>query len=686
MENQLVSAELVSKKEISISYISENINEINFFLVKDDEEFPLIKERVEEVTSNVYKISAHPLFELLLGHSYSIKTSEEEETVVKLDKYVASSEFDELYGYDGFLGVEYSKEETRFSFWSPLSEKVYLKIEKQDNKFLLLPMKRNEQGVYSISMKGDMFNRRYNYVVYQNKTQKEVVDPYGVAVSVNSRYGVVIDINDVKKLGNVKPKNEISKATEAIVYELHIRDFTEDDKKNELAGTYLGLLKKVSYLKKLGVTHIQILPVIDFGGVDDISKDKYNWGYNPISFFALEGSYSAYPEDALARLIEFKTLVNELHKNNIRVVMDVVYNHLYDYLTTNFQKNIPYYYFRKNGKKMANASGCGNDVASERRMVRRIILDSVRYFTEVFDVDGFRFDLMGLIDIETSKQIVKVVKSIKPDAILYGEGWNMGVELKPEQKTSSDNSHFIPEMGFFNDQFRDVIKGSTFDHNSPGYIMGNTNNYFRIDNCLFGGLLSNRYVSASQAINYVECHDNQTLFDKLSYFSEDLETNFKRLKLANAITVLSIGVPFIHMGQEIGLSKELLDNTYNVPRINNMDWDLVKERSDLVKYMSDLIKVKKKMSYKRLDYLDEFKDKINAYHLDNRLLVIEVSDKELIDNYNKAVVVINPTEENLSYELDDYYKCYFGSNGLVDEDYHVQNYLAPGLSLVVLVK
>lgn len=687
MENQLVSAELISKKSIGISYISENIKDVHFVLLKDDEECPLIIDSTKELTNHVYKIECHPLFDLLLGHTYRIKTSEEEETVVKLDRYVSKDEFDELYGYDGPLGIEYKKEETSFSFWSPISERVYLKIEKKENKFILFPMKRNEQGVYKITVKGDLFNRRYNYVVYQNKQQKEIVDPYAKAVSVNSKYGVVIDINDVIKMGTVKPKTNIDKPTEAIIYELHIRDFTEGDKKVEGAGTYLGILKKVSYLKKLGVTHVQLLPVIDFGGVDDIHKDKYNWGYNPISFFALEGSYSAYPEDGLARLLEFKTLVNELHKNNIRVVMDVVYNHLYDYLTTNFQKNIPYYYFRKSGKKMANASGCGNDVASERKMVRRIIVDSIRYFVEVFDVDGFRFDLMGLIDIETSREMLRVAKGIKKDVLMYGEGWNMGVELKPEQKTSSDNSHFIPEMGFFNDYFRDVIKGSTFDHGSPGYILGNTNNYFNIDDALFGGLLSNKYASPSQSINYVECHDNQTLFDKLTYFSDDLETNLKRLKLANALTILSLGVPFIHMGQEIGLSKELLDNTYNVPKINNMDWDLVKERADLVKYTSDLIKMKKMVSYKNYESLDEIRDHINVNHLDNRLLIVEVEGKQLLEKYSKAVIIINPTEDNISFELDDYYQLYFGSNGLVEkEEYRVQNYLSPEISMVVFVK
>ena len=686
MENQFVSAELLNKNTILISYISENIEEVNFSLYSDGVATKLSKDKIKSSASQIHHIESHLDSDLLLGKDYRVVSSEDEEMILKLDKYVASEEFADLYTYHGELGIKYSKEETTFKLWSPLSEKVFLKLEKTSNKYILMPMRREEHGVYSLTVKGDLFNKKYNFVIYQNNIQKEIVDPYAKAVSVNSKYGIVIDINDVIKLGTVKPKTEIKEMMDSVIYELHIRDFTDGDKDVKHPGTYLGILEKVDYLKRLGVTHVQILPVIDFGGVDDIEKDKYNWGYNPTSFFALEGSYSEYPESALSRLVEFKTLINELHKNDIRVVMDVVYNHLYDYPTTHFQKNVPYYYFRRNGKKMANASGCGNDVASERKMVRRIILDSVRYFFEVFDIDGFRFDLMGLIDIETSKQIVKIRNEVKPDALLYGEGWNMGVELKAEQKTSTDNSHFIPEMGFFNDKFRDVIKGSTFDHGSPGYILGNTNNYFNIDDALFGSLLSGRFDNANQSINYVECHDNQTLFDKLSYFSEDLETNFKRLKLANALTLLSIGVPFIHMGQEIGLSKELLDNTYNIPKINNMNWELVEERSDLVEYMSDLIELRKALYSKAYNDWNLVKEKINVNHLDSRLLMVEISDPALLLGHQKGLVIINPTEENVSLELDDYYKVFFGSAGFIKDDVFVKNYLSPGLSLEVLVK
>ncbi len=688
MENQLISAFLLENNQVEVNYVSDDIRSVSYTFSRDGEVFRL-KKISETGTNSIYKVVFQNDTPLELGHIYKLKTNDEEETILRLDRYVASKEFDDLYAYEGRLGIKYSKEETSFKLWSPISEKVYLKLEKSDNNFVLVPMKRQEKGVYKVSVKGDLFNKKYRFVIYQNNIQKEINDPYGVAVSANSEHSVVIDINDIKNMGTVTPTTEIKKPVNSIIYELHIRDFTEGDKSIVNKGTYLGLLNKIDYLKKLGITHVQLLPVIDFDAVDDFNKSTYNWGYNPISFFALEGSYSQYPEDALARLIEFKTLVNELHKNDIRVVMDVVYNHLYDYITTDFQKNIPYYYFRRAGKKMANASGCGNDIASERKMVRRIICDSIRYFFEVFDVDGFRFDLLGLIDIDTSREIIKIRNEVKKDALLYGEGWNMGVELKAEQKTSLDNAHQIPEMGFFNDKFRDVVKGSTFDHLSPGYILGNKNIHFDIEDVLFGTMLSRRFDSFNQSINYVECHDNQTLFDKVSYFDESIDVCLKRVKLANIITLFSFGVPFIHMGQEIGLSKQLLDNTYNVPKINNMDWKLVKERETMVNILADAIKVRKLLSFEGIDNPDDIGDSVTVEHLENGLLVIRVKNEVLITDKNakEAIFIINPTEEKVTFDLEsDYYLYFSSSSGLVTTKTYFKDLLVPGLCFEVFMK
>ena len=687
MDYGLIGADLINKRLVSVMYYgdSNDINDVKFSLEVNGVTSKLEVARFNR-SDKLFRIELNTEVDVLLGNLNIIKTNDGDSRALDYSLYVTIDEFKELYtNPDIDYGAFYSKEETTFVLWSPLSEKAFLKLEKSDNNFVLLPLKRKEKGVYKLTVKGDLFNKKYNYVIYQNDVVKEIRDPYGKGTSLNSKYSAVIDLSSLDVVSKEKPSTEISKPTDAIIYELHIRDFTELDKDNDQPGTYLGLLNKVDYLKRLGITHVQLLPIHDYFGVDDVTKDHYNWGYNPTSYFSLEGSYSSYPEDPLARLLEFKKLVAELHKNDIRVVVDVVYNHIYEFQHSDFHKNVPNYYFRRLGKRISDGSGCGNDIASERVMVRKHILDSIKYLLETFDVDGFRFDLLGLIDLETSKEVVKMAKEIKPDVLLYGEGWDMMTGLSKDRKTCSDNAHQIPEMGFFNDKFRDVIKGSTFNRYDRGLITGNSDNVSNIDDVLCGTILQNRYDSANQSINYVECHDNQTLFDKLTYFDDNEELNLQRVKFANALTILSLGVPFIHMGQEIGLSKCLLDNTYNVPKVNNMDWDLVDARSEMVTYLADLIKTRKKLGLYKASKVDELQN-VSINHLENGLITIEIKDSQyLFDDYKEGLFVINPTSENKSLELKDYYRVYLGSNGRTKDESYSKNFISPSLSMELLL-
>ena len=687
MDYGLIGAELITKRLVSVLYYGESsdINDVKFQLEVNGKTSKLEIARFNR-SDKLFRIDLNSEIEILLGNLNVIKTTDGESRPLSYETYVTTDEFAELYTDTGVdFGAFYTKEETTFVLWSPLSEKVLLKLEKTENNFVLLPLKRKDKGVYKITVKGDLFNKRYNYVIYQNNVVKEIRDPYGKGTSLNSKYSAVVDLNSLDIINKTKPTNVINSPTDSVIYELHIRDFTEIDKTNDQPGTYLGLLNKVDYLKKLGITHVQLLPVHDYYGVDDVAKDHYNWGYNPTSYFSLEGSYSSYPEDPLARLLEFKKLVAELHKNNIRVVMDVVYNHIYEFQNSDFHKNVPNYYFRRLGKKISDGSGCGNDIATERVMVRKHILDSVNYLFDTFDIDGFRFDLLGLIDLDTSKEIVKLVKAKKPDAILYGEGWDMMTGLPKERKTCSDNAHQIPEMGFFNDKFRDVIKGSTFNRYEQGFISGNTSNVDAIDDVLCASLLHNRYELIGQSINYVECHDNQTLFDKLTYFSDNEDLNLQRVKFANAITILSLGVPFIHMGQEIGLSKCLLDNTYNVPKVNNMDWDLVDARSEMVDYLSDLIALRKQLGLYKVEHLSELED-VTIKHLENGLITIEIKNNKLLfDDYKEGIIVINPTDSSQTLELKDYYLVYFGYDAINKEELYSKNFISKGLEVELLL-
>lgn len=684
MDYGLINAELINKNHLAVLYYGESndINDVTFKIEINGNQYPLKLARFSR-SDKLFRIELTSEIDVLLGNVNIIKTNSGEEIGLDYRSYVTSKEFDELYcPLQEEFGAFYSKEETTFKLWSPISDKAFLKIEKNDSNFILLPMKRKDKGVYKLIVKGDLFNKKYNYVIHQNGIIKEIRDPYGKGTSLNSKFSAVIDLSALDVIKKEKPETVIHSATDAVIYEMDIRDFTESDKGNEFAGKYLGILNKIDYLKKLGVTHVQLLPVHDFFGVDDVEVDHYNWGYNPTSYFSLEGSYSNYPEDPLARLLEFKKLVAELHKNDIRVILDVVYNHIYEYQNSDFHRNLPNYYFRRLGKKISEGSGCGNDIASERSMVRKHILDSLKYFTETFDLDGYRFDLLGLIDLETSKKAIEVVKSIKPDALMYGEGWDMLTGIPKDKKTCSDNAHQIPEMGFFNDQFRDVIKGGTFDKYSKGLVL-NEYNQDDLNNVLCACLLKNRYAKASQSINYVECHDNQTLYDKLSYFSDNEELNLQRVKFANAMTVLSLGVPFIHMGQEIGLSKCLLDNTYNVPKVNNMDWDLVESRSEMVKFMRELIKIRKMLPiYKITD--PKKLDGVAIEYLENGLISVSFSDPEmLLPGFKEGLIIINPSEEVKPIELKDYYLIFFDSNGICEGEAYAKNFLAADLSVTI---
>ena len=685
MRKNLLNASLINSHEISIIYLANfsSIDNVEFFLVGNGHKTPLVKEQNAHSSITETKlISVEPI---ILGYDYEVVSSEEESVFLEYEDYVSSKEFDELYAYDGDdLGSTYSKKSTTFKLWSPLADKVSLKLEVSEDKFVLHEMSRKDRGVYQITFKGDLFLKKYTYVVRVNGREKEILDPYAKGTSVNSKESVVLDMSTLDSVKKVKPTNAIKQYNEAIIYEVNIRDFTETlDIENR--GTYLGFLNKVDYLTKLGITHVQLQPILDFANVDDIVKDTYNWGYDPISFFALEGSYSSLPEDPLSRLIEFKKLVSELHKNNIRVVVDVVYNHLYDYHTTGFQKNVPFYYFRRYKNRICNASGCGNDFASERKMARKIIIDSVKYLFETFDIDGLRFDLLGLIDVDTTNEIIKTAKSIKDDAILYGEGWHMSTNLPENMKSSILNAGQMPGMAFFNDTYRDLIKGGTFDKQQRGYISGSLEYKSEVEKVLLGSVLNGKFQDVNQSINYVECHDNQTIYDKLANIYDDKEEILKMVKFANALLLFSLGVPFIHMGQEIGLSKCGLDNTYNIKNINNMDWKLVEERKDMVQYMADLIKVRKTIAIPRISDINDIKTIFDFFYLPNNVLTLAIRDERYLYGHKKILFVINSSEKTQPVELDEYFKAYFTSSGLYADKHNltVKTVLAPPFTLLI---
>ena len=604
------------------------------------------------------------------------------------------------------LGAIYSKKSTSFALWAPISTSVTLNLEDHNNEFIKIPLEEVEPGVFKTVVKGDLLNRKYYYTVINNGKEVNTNDPWGKGVSLNSEYSAVVDVDKIAKMRNIKPKNEIKSALDAIVYELHIRDFTED-KHTDIADKrhFLGLVEEgkktlgghpagLDYLKYLGITHIQILPVMDFGGTDDINPMMaYNWGYNPISYFALEGSFSHSPAIPQSRLVEFKTMINKLHKHNIRVIMDVVYNHVYEYKNTSWQKLVPDYFFRfYDDGSVSQSSGCGNDFASEKPMARKMIIDSLKYFVEVFDVDGFRFDLMGISDYETINMAYEEAKKIKPDVIFYGEGWNMPTALPENLRASADNFEKMPNIGFFNDTYRDVIKGSTFDLGAKGFISGGMTSkdvlqyVFRAG--VVDGIYRHRFLYPHQSINYVECHDNHTIFDKLTSanYGEDESLLLQRIKFANTLTMLSMGVPFFHMGQEIGQSKFGLGNSYNVMRVNNMSYKLLDQRFDLAMYFHLLAIIRKNLSFLKIDDPKIIEDLFKVEQWDEILIMISSNKKEYIKPYSKILIIINCTDELKNYELDDYYLYLSARNFKSKSAMQTKNGIISSNSVQIFVK
>ena len=435
MNNSFYHVKLTSRDTIKIMVFTSVVSNIKQFLFVKDGEIECTLKPNKTTSLNHMSLYEIKLKEPLeFGHSYEIYIPDFGLSPVDVNCASTFDDFDDEFYYNGDdLGARYSKKGTHFAIWAPLASDCSLVLYLDDEEEVI-KMKRSAKGVYRLYVEGDLANVEYKYSITNSGVTHLVNDPYGFGTSCNSLRSAVVDLASIdKKYPKVKYKFQ-KPLVEASIYELHIRDFTIDEHTNiKEKGKYLGLIEEgrktsggnpagFDYLKYLGISHVQLLPVHDYANVDDIDfKKTYNWGYDTIHYFSLEGSYSSNPKDPSMRIKEFKQVVNAFHKNNIGVIMDVVYNHIFSYETHDFDKIVPNYFFRRNKDgKISSSSGCGDDIASERKMVRKLIIDSLCYFVKYYDVDGFRFDLMGLLDIETMHQAKKAVESIKKDVIFYG--------------------------------------------------------------------------------------------------------------------------------------------------------------------------------------------------------------------------------------------------------------------------
>lgn len=588
-----------------------------------------------------------------------------------------SQYFADNYHYDGNdLGAVISGDTTTFKVWAPTASKVVLNLFEAGNgvdAYKTVEMTRGEKGVWAHT-EACGHGTYYTYTVTTSVGTQEAVDPYAKAAGVNGNRGMVVDLSLTNPEGwdTSALENPIHAYSEAIIWEVHVRDFSNTIADSQYKGKYLaftetGLVNEhghpvgMDYLKQLGITHVHLLPVYDFATIDEASSEpEFNWGYDPKNYNVPEGSYSMDPYHGEVRIKEYKQMVMALHEAGISVVMDMVYNHTYD-ANSAFNRIVPYYYYRYTSSGAnSSASGCGNDTASERYMFGKFMVESTSYWMREYKLDGFRFDLMGLHDLETMQAVESAVHTINPNAILYGEGWTMGATIDGSPQANQSNIGQITPTGdaigaiaVFNDVIRDGLKGSVFDKTACGYISGVPAATGR--KVLFGISGGDRAgqgwrVPNSMVINYMSAHDNNTLWDKL-LLSNPNHTDDQRNRMNNlgaAIIMISKGTPFWQAGEEMLRTKDGDENSYkSSDAINNINWSVLKEGNreyETMLYYKGLIEMRKGYSI----FTDESAQILTAEELSNGVLMVLFDDGK----GGQALVLINPHNTNLPCALN----------------------------------
>jgi len=586
------------------------------------------------------------------------------------------------------LGLTYSSKASLFRIWAPTAEKaqiIFYNAGDGGEPTGFLDMKKDLNGTWSTKVAGDIIGKFYVFKVQINgKWLNEVPDPYAKAVGINGKRAMVVDLIETNPAGWEKDKSPVFKnKTDAILYELQVRDASiaaNSGIKNK--GKYLGLTETgtknagglstgLDHIKELGVTHVHLLPCFDFYSLDESQADKaqYNWGYDPLNYNVPDGSFSTNPYDGITRIKEFKQMVQAFHQNGLRVIMDVVYNHTRLTEDSYFNQLVPGYYYRqtKDGK-FSNATACGNETASERYMMRKFMLESVLYWVKEYHIDGFRFDLMGVHDIETMNLISKELHKIKPDILLYGEGWTAGPSPLPDSlRAIKKYAYKLDRIAVFSDDIRDGIKGSVFEWADKGFVSGKPG---MEESIKFGVVASCKHsqidytkVNYSKApysaqpwntITYCECHDNHVLWDKLA-ISAKYATETERIemdKLALSIVLTSQGISFLHAGTEFLRTKKGVENSFESPdSINAIDWSLKTTNEEVFKYIQDLISMRKDHPAFRMNNAKEIADNIQFIHTKQKGLIAYIINGEKIDDPWKKILVIFNSNTQQDVEL-----------------------------------
>jgi pullulanase len=660
--------------------------------------------------------------------------------LLMLTSYLNAQDVDSYPVYEGTdLGMTYTPQSATFKIWSPPAKAVKLSFyknptpQKDDADFIeAMPLTRGQNGVWEVTAQGDRKGQYYTVeVTLENGTPlREVPDIYAKAVGTNGLRGQVVDFKTTNPKGWDADKSPILKAkTDAVLYELHVRDASiavSSGIKNK--GKFVGLAEKgtsyteggvkvttgLDHIRELGITHVHLLPSYDFYTIDESKRDdpsykKYNWGYDPLNYNAPEGSYSTNPADGAVRIREFKEMVLAMHKAGLRVVMDVVYNHTMFGEESYFQQIVPGYYHRFTvDGKWSNASACGNETASDRPMMRKFMLESLKHWVEEYHVDGFRFDLMAIHDIETMNLISSELHKIKPDILLYGEGWTAGDSPLPEQRRALKKyAHRLDRIAAFSDDMRDGLKGSVFDHKDKGFVSGKKG---MEESVKFGIVAATQHPQVDyakvnyskerwagepfQCINYPECHDNHTLWDRLLTSNPD-DTEGDRIKmhkLAQTIVLTAQGIPFLHAGTEFLRTKGGEENSFDKPdEVNLLDWSRKVKYNAVFTYFKDLVAMRKAHPAFRMTSTAQIQENLQFLTSTTEGVIAYVLNGKAVGDKWKRIVVLlngNKTMQNVSFPAGKWKVIVDGETVFTKKfkDFKGSTYNVPPISAVILAE
>lgn len=590
----------------------------------------------------------------------------------------------------------YGRYKSTFSVWSPDAEAAQLRLyhsASDKTAFETADMKLTDGGLWKVAVRGDMKGAFYTFQIKKNgEWLPETAGIAAKAVGVNGWRGAVIDWDETDPEGWAEDKSPEIKPSDIIVYEMHHRDFSVHETSGvSNKGKYLalteegtrnpdGLATGIDHLKELGVTYVQLLPSTDFITVDEehLENNQYNWGYDPFNYNAVEGSYSTDPFNPVTRIKEFKQMIQSLHKAGMRVILDVVYNHTTDASKTGFERTMPGYFYRmRPDGTYYDGSGCGNETASEQAMFRKYMIESLEWWMKEYHIDGFRFDLMAIHDIETMNIISERLHAIDPAVLLYGEGWAAMAPAFPEDKIALKvNTHMLDKVGAFSDNIRDAVRGPLGCENA-GFMDGVEGNKANVEFGIAGGV-EHPQVSVErwtnnplQHVSYVSCHDDHCLRDRLEEATKASEAErLAMVKLAQTAVYTSQGIPFIFNGEELYRHKQGVKNSYNKPdSINAIDWTYKTQYKDLVDYYAALAAIRHEHPGFCLADAELVREKLQFIEVDDPCVVaFRINDLSGIDPSRSLTVVLNGSKKPVKIDIPAGNYVVLAQNGVADPD------------------